>query len=214
MNRRNNNRNKYEIITDNKAGMLIQKEYYHQDGLPKLNDLPEILGNFYLNMQTLSNELYSVQSQKCIRASLNRHFKQTRSIDIIQDLWFIEANEIFNGVKVLAKKSGKGVRKSTKMIIEDDMKRLGDYFLQDFNPGKPVNVKKLQQCVMFYVMYFFCRRGWENLHFMTLDWYKVKTDSNRKKYVEQVHHETDKNHNADDPNPSNEAKMYENPGKN
>ena len=35
-------------------------------------DLPDILSDFYFSMRTKSNkETYSVQSQKCIRASLN-----------------------------------------------------------------------------------------------------------------------------------------------
>ena len=48
---------------------------------------------------------------------------------------------------------------------------------------------------------------------MTLDTHSVKFNAQNKKYVEQTIDELDKNHSADDPNQTNEAKMYINPGK-
>ena len=127
-------------------------------------DLPELLGSFFVNVRTIkTHELYLVQSQKCLRASLNRYFKETRNIDIINDLRFIQCNSLFDSLKVKAKKEGKGVCKSTKLIVDSDMTKLGVYFLQDFK--KPaVSPKKSQQCVLFYIIYFFCRRGRENLN--------------------------------------------------
>ena len=106
--------------------------------MPKLeeianDDLAELLGSFYLNVRTVKKELYSVQSQKCMRASLNRYFKDTRNIDIIKDLRFVQANSVFDNVKVKAKKQGKGVCKSTKLIIDEDMKKLGQYFMPRFH---------------------------------------------------------------------------------
>lgn len=148
--------------------------------MPKIEDiaddgLPELLGSFYMNARTVKRELYSVQSQKCMRASLNKYFKETRNIAIIKDPRFIQANSVFDGVKVQAKKEGK----ATKLIIDSDMKKLGQYFLQDFNIP-PVNPKKFQQCVLFYLIYFTCRRGYVNIHAMTLDTYSIKVDEENK----------------------------------
>ena len=74
-------------------------------------DLPSLLKDFYFSMRTTNKETYSVQSQNCIRASLNRYFKKTRSMDIVSDKCFIKANEVFDGCKAKAKREGKGTRK-------------------------------------------------------------------------------------------------------
>ena len=67
---------------------------------------------------------------------------------------------------------------------------------------------------MFYLIYFTCCRGGENLYSMTLNTFKVHTDENGKKYVQQNIDEMDKNNNADDQGMTNKGKMYETPGKN
>ncbi len=62
-------------------------------------------------------------------------------------------------------------------------------------------------------MYFFVRRGRENLYQMTTDWFAVKIDpSTNTKYIEQVKDELDKNYSPKDTTISNKGKMYENPG--
>ena len=71
---------------------------------------------------------------------------------------------------------------------------------------------KLKQCVMFYILYFFCRRGQENLHDMTKETYSIEVDVNGKKYLKQKIDEINENHTADDQDPTNQGKMYENPG--
>ena len=119
---------------------------------------------------------------------------------------------MYEGIKVKAKKEGKGVRQPTKSITAEDMITLGNYFIQNFEGY--VNPRKLQQCVMFYIIYFFCHRGQENLPKMTLQTYAVRMDPQGKKYIEQAVDEMDKNHNPNDDTPTNEGRMYENPGKN
>ena len=118
---------------------------------------------------------------------------------------------MFDAVKVKCKKTGKGVRKSYKHINEVDMVKLGHYFLQDFTT-QPISARKLQQCVLFYIIFFICHRGRENIYAMNLDTYKVFKDDNGKKYVQQSIDEMDKNHSADDYTLTNDGKMYENPG--
>ena len=175
-------------------------------------ELPDLLCDFYFSIRTKEKkDTYSVQSQKCIRASLNRYFKKVRGINIITDTRFIQANEVFDGCKAKAKKEGKGVRKRFEMITNEDMKQLGIYFQHEKDEAP--NPRKLQQCVMFYVIYFFCRRGQENLHDMTTTTYGIKTDEKGRKYVYQLTDEIDKNHTADDENATNQGRMYETPGK-
>ena len=175
------------------------------------SDLPDILSDFYCSIRTKSDkETYSVQSQKCIRVSSNRYFKSVRGINIITDTQFIQANETFDGCKAKAKKEGKGVKKKTEKISEEDMLKLSKYFSTKSLTG--LDPRKLQQCVMFYVIYFFCQRGQENLKDMTLDTYSITQDEKGRRYVYQITDEIDKNHNSDDSDPTNQGRMYASSG--
>ena len=72
--------------------------------------------------------------------------------------------------------------------------------------------KKVQRCVLFYILYFFCQRDCENLYLMENDWFETKVDPDGTKYVAQVKDEMDKSHRSDDTTETNQARMYENPG--
>ena len=77
--------------------------------------------------------------------------------------------------------------------------------------NKP-NPKKLQQQVIFYILYFFCHRGKENLYDMLQETFELCTEYDGTQYIKQSLEEVDKNHGPDDP-PSNEGRMYEIEGK-
>ena len=65
------------------------------------------------------------------------------------------------------------------------------------------NPRKLQRCVIFYTIYFFCRRGRENLYEMQFDQFEVGTEPDRTQYVFQTIHEADKNHDFEDTDETN-----------
>ncbi len=154
---------------------------------------------------------YKVQSLKCIRAALNRHFKETRNLDIIA---FGKTNEMFKGITKKARREGRGSTESFPTIPDQDMECLGEYFFQKIeDPTAQLSLKKLQESVMFFLMYFTCRCGHKNIHSMTLSSYEVKTDENGMKYIIQSTDKLHKNHQWDSTTPANEAKMYEQPGK-
>lgn len=76
------------------------------------------------------------------------------------------------GVKVLAKKQGRGSVKHKNPVSPPDMEKLGKYFMQPYIPenprvGQSIDPSKLQYCVLFYCLYYLCRRGRENLYPMT-----------------------------------------------
>ena len=57
-------------------------------------DLNKILLDYYCSVQPQKNsekidEKYSVQSMKCMQAALNRYFRTTRGIDIVNDQEFV-----------------------------------------------------------------------------------------------------------------------------
>ncbi len=141
----------------------ILDEYIADRNLPELKDtpdnaLPSLLESFYTDVCTQAGKCYHLQSLKCICAGINRYLKDTRNIDIISDLRFTKTNQMFSGVTKQTRKEGHGSTKSYPIIEDKDMTKLGEYFKQDFGHN-PVNAKKLQQAVIFSLMYFICRRG-------------------------------------------------------
>ena len=113
---------------------------------------------------------------------------------------------MFNGVQVKAKKEGKGVVRSTPHISDTDLIKIGIYF--DVDHMKEPKPYILQHTVQFYLMYFFCRRGQENLYDLTKDHFKVITEPDGTQYVIQSIDEKDKNHGVNETQLANQGKMY------
>ena len=179
-----------------------------QEGNIPDDQLPNILTKFYTDTRSsLTGERFKTGSLKVIRAGLNRHFKVTRSIDIVADEPFRRADLVFEGVQVKAKKEGKGMTKPTPHISPEDLGWLGEYFYVDHVTSP--HPKKLQQTVVFYIMYFFCKRGQENLYVMKKNLFEVVIETDGSEYVRQAVDEKDKNHGINDTEMANQAKMYE-----
>ena len=174
-----------------------------------VEQLPKLLEEFYCNACTKNNEYYNTTTMKSLRSNLNRWFKQNRNINIVTNEKFTEANNMFTGMLVKAKKMGKGIRKSTPVILDEDLLKIGKYFDIDYvvNP----NPRILVQTMLFYIIYFFCRRGQENLYEMGKNHFKINY-SNGIRFIEQNVDELDKNHRQDYDKIANQAKMYETPG--
>ncbi len=132
----------------------ILHEYLIQKELPELSqitdtDLPELLETFYTELHQKTGDPYKLASLKCIRAGLNRHFKEVRGIDIraglnrhfkevrgidiISDSRFTCTNQMFKGVAKICRKEGCTATRSFPVIPDANMIKLGDYFHQDFS---------------------------------------------------------------------------------
>ena len=173
-------------------------------------ELPDILFKFYGDLRRMNGEVYKLQSLKCIRAGINRYTKAERNLDIISDVRFSRANELFKGKSKVVCKEGKGSTKLYPVIADEDLERIATYFLHDVC-NKP-DPRKLQKCVLFYIIYFFCRRGRENLYQMSLNTFDIGTDPDGTQYIYQAVDEMDKNHEIDQKDPANQGRMYEKPG--
>ena len=169
-------------------------------------DLGSVLSEFYCSVQPQRKDDYCVQSLKCLRAALNRFFRQEKGFDIVKDPPFVRSNEMFKAILVQAKKNGLGVRHSYEPISEIDLERIAEYFCNDY-VTQP-NPKKLQQNIIFFIVYFFCRRGRENLYMMTQDTFEVQADHDGKEFIFQAIDEVDKNHGPEDVTKTNQAKIY------
>ena len=191
-------------------------EYLCHANLPPLeeidiDELPKILTNFYMSVRMKkTGELYQTSSFKVLHVGLNKWFKQNKEVDIVSDERFMRANLVFDGVQVKAKKTGKGRTKNTPPISEEDLKKIGQYFAVD-HVARP-SPQILQQCMQFYIMYFFCHRGQENLYEMTQDHFKVHVEPDGTCHVYQNIDEKDKNHGIYDTEATNQGHMYEDTG--
>ena len=188
------------------ATFLAAKSLPTVDNLDIDSSLDNILADFYASVQPQKKDDYSVQTLKCIRSGLNRYFRQHRGIDIAKNPMFVRANEMLKAVQVDAKKKGQGVKNSTPPISEIDLERIAEYFCHD-HISLP-DPRRLQQNIIFYIIYFFCRRGRENLYTMTTSTYKYQVHPDGTEYFIQDKDEMDKNHGIDDDIPANQGKMY------
>ena len=193
------------------SDFLSVRNYAKIDELQVLN-LNDILYEFYSSVQTQKEQEYSVQNLKCLRAELNRHFRKTLGIDMAKDAMFVKANEMFKAVQVESKKKGKGVKNSIPPITPIDLERITEYFAVD--QVTTPNPKKLQQNIVFYIIYFFCWRGRENLYMMTKDTFSLQVDPDGTEYFIQQIDEIDKNHGIEDTTKTNQGRMYATNGKN
>ena len=169
-------------------------------------DLNQILYEYYVSLQSQKEEEYAVQTLKCICAGLNRHFRKTLGVDIAKDAMFVKANEMFKAIKVESKKKGKGSKNSIPPISQIDLKRIAEYFALD-HVTTP-NPKRLQQNIVFYIIYFFCQRGRENLYDMKKNTFSLVVNPDGTEYYIQNFDEMDKNHGVEDQERNNEGWMY------
>ena len=103
-------------------------------------------------MRKKDGSSYSMGSLKTLRFGLNRHFKSTRGIDIINDVEF-KANKVFTAQCVQLKKDGQAKiqHKPPIHVLDDDLKNL--YESGVFNSDHP---KTLLNKVFFEIMLCFC----------------------------------------------------------
>ena len=196
-----------------KSCMATFTDYLVEKNLPSIDQistesLPEIMKDFYTNAKKIDGGDYKVQSLKCLRAGINRYMKAERGIDIIDNENFVSANQMFRGVNKQKRIQGKGSTKTTPVISDEDLREIYSYFRHDIM-NKP-DPRKIQQCLIFFIIYYFCRRGRENLYTMTVDTFKVDIDpTTGRRFVYQDIDEHDKNHGVDSTDPANQARMYE-----
>ena len=210
-----------------KLWMNCFSDYLHDKSLPKPDeiedaDLPEILESFYTEVQKKSKtkgnsseqdeQTYKNSTMRTIRAAIARFYRDKRGLDIIGNEKFIRANAIFTGLQKINKKKGLGSIKRKEAVNDQDIKQIMEYFrvciVCDLNP------RNLQNVLIFYILYYMCRRGRENLRSMKQFTFAIKTDPEvNRKYIYQAVDEYDKNHSETDTDIANEGRIYEIPGK-
>ena len=145
-------------------------DYLNEKDLPKIDDiadldLPQILSDFYTEIKKKEsppkkgkseqkhNENqdleYKNSSLYCMRAALNRYFKEKQGLDIISNENFIKTNEMFKGVTKKGRREGRGSSEHKNPITEADMNLISKYFTET---RKQVGFMQSCFCAGFYLV--------------------------------------------------------------
>lgn len=161
-------------------------------------DLANNLRHFYACVRkqpepgSMAGEDYSRSGYRNIRAGLQRHLvspPHNRQINIMSDIDFQKANQVFNGKIKGLKKEGKDVTKHKPAIAEEDMALFyKSGVLSDTNPTS------LQRKVFVELALHFGRRGREGWRTMKKNSFSVNKDAKGRDFVTLNYNECDKNH--------------------
>ena len=89
--------------------------------------LNEYLEQFYVVLRKTDSTDYKKSSFIAMRHNLNRSLKEIdSSIDIIHDMNFVSANQVFNGKLQQLKENGKGSVKHFDPINEQDLQKMAN----------------------------------------------------------------------------------------
>ncbi|XP_035668294.1 uncharacterized protein LOC118410619 [Branchiostoma floridae] len=160
------------------------------EGLPP-KDLGHLLRQFYAEVRSTAGTEYSKASYGCLRAAIHRHLTGPpfhKTYNILRDPEFQAANNMFVGMLKKLRRSGLDTAKSFPPILPCDMIKMFDSGTLSMD-----NPLALQRLVYFYIAFFLCRRGRENLRELKVSDFILKDEGGRKYYTLR-HNEHLKNH--------------------
>jgi hypothetical protein len=127
-------------------------------------------------------ELNKKNTFTSLKYGVGKYIKETMGFDINEDPEFSSSIQVYEAMLKKLKQSGLGATSHYPPVSEEDFEKLySDHRV--FNFDTPVG---LQCKVWFEIMFYFCRRGQENLRDMKMDTFSIKTDSSRKRFVFQA----------------------------
>ena len=174
--------------------------------------LDTYLRYFYSSLRTKDGKLYAPKTLICIRAAIHRYFQINRpNVNIIEDRSFCQSNRMLKTMVAKFKKSGQEVSKERYPVIQKkDMEKIRLYF----DRSTPM---KLQEEIIFNLLYYFGLRGRETLPHLTKDSFSLETSSTGKVFLTIQHEILSKNAKASlrtkDFNDIKTYRMYEYPEK-
>ena len=147
------------------------------EALPS-STLNDYLRLFYANLKTKSGLFYCPSSLVCFRASIQRHLCSpdiNRKINIIHGDEFQRANGVLRAMVGKYLQSNQEKKNTYDAISKNDMNKIRHYFDRG-------NLQKLQDEVLFNIIFYFGLRGRENLRSLTPDCMKINEDDSGMKY--------------------------------
>ena len=175
----------------------------------ELDVLNSMLRRFYGEVRKSDGSMYAYKSMSTIRFGLQKHFMQSRDIDIINSETFATANDMFKAVMVKISKTGLDVVTHKDVIIPEDLQKL--YKHDNFSRDTP---EALQKRAFFEYLFYFCNRGRENLREVQKEDFELGKDGQGRKFVAVKTKRQTKNHRGENLNDVNnkDGRMYELPG--
>ena len=156
-------------------------------------DLAEILRKFYGTVLCKNGKCYSKSGMINIRSGLNRHLTNPphkRTIDLMQDQEFLQANRVFTGRMQDNKEKGLDVSKPRIPIEKEDLEKLFNvYFLPGLHKG---DTEVLLHKTFFDIIYYTGRHGKEGLRNLCKSSFVVKTASDGVEYIQMTFNEKTK----------------------
>lgn len=198
-----------KILTD----YLSEKdgEFKTLDDLKEVDNdaLNSLLRKFYGEVRKADGNMYAYKSMQTIRFGLQKHFLQSRDIDIINCDSFAPANAMFKAVMVKLSKIGLGTTTHKDVIIPEDLQKL--YNHEKFSRNSP---ESLQKRTFFEYLYYYCNRGRENLREVQKEDFELGRDGQGRKFVTLKIKRQTKNHRGDNlaDVDHKDGRMYELPG--
>ena len=169
------------------------------------------LRRFYADLRQKTGEVYKRSFLVNVRAGINRHLISPpfeRKINLMHDVEFQSANQVFYGVIRMLKQQGLDKTGHKSAIWEEDFKKLySSGVLGNETPETLLNK------VFVEISLHFCRRGREGLRELKKTSFVRKTDCNGKVYISLGFNELEKNHQGfDKRDVQEEPRMYEQEG--
>ena len=152
-------------------------------------ELNGILRKFFAEVKTNKKTDLTPSALTGIRAAIHRTITGqpiSRSINILKDVEFTQANKMFEVVCKSYYKRGNPKPQHKNPIEAGDMEKLNSYFSNDCPD-------KLQEFVWFNLCYYLGRRGREGWRELTKNSLEFKHDDQNKEYVTIKHTEQTKN---------------------
>ena len=170
-------------------------------------ELADVLKKIYAEARRADGAPYTKNSLCSIRFCLKRYFKAVNNINIINGKEFDEVNSVYKAQCTALKKNGLSKTEHKPAIADEDITKL--YESGVFNTETPAT---LQNKVFFEIMFYFCRRGRQNLRELKKDDFALKVNAQGQRYVVKTKDELTKNHRVDDAQAEEGGMMISNGG--
>ena len=164
-----------------------------------LDDLADVLRQFYGTVLNKNGKEYSRSGLINLRSGLNRHLHappHKKNFDLMNDKLFTQANLVFTGRMRDNKEKGLDTSTPRTPMDQADVERLfNEYFPKTV--GDNLDTEVLLHKVFFDIMYYTGRRGKEGLRNLTKESFQVKTAADGKKFIEITFNEKTKKNQGD-----------------
>ena len=163
-------------------------------------EMDDLLKQFYASVRKNDGELLKKSSLQGIYYGIKHYLRETKKWDL-DDIVFNKSKEMFQCLLKDLKAKGKGKTDHYPLICKQELHTI----ISNLSTENPV---ELQWLVWFLIQFYFCRRGAENVAFMTKDTFQIIVIGDKRCIIQKLDEMT-KNHRENDNEPSIGGRIYE-----